>query len=239
MARLDREESLAAIDRESTALLVAAIAAPGAVVPCCPEWTTEGLVGHVARVHQLWSEVVRQRARVLEDLVGVGDPDDPSVAAPDPAAARAALLDAFRSTPDDTPCWTWADDQSVGFVRRFQVVEATVHRVDAEQAAGRTFELDPATCVHGIDVTLETLSLRRVDGTLPGTVHLHCTDTDGEWIVERDGTVRTGHEKGDAAMRGRAQDLLLVLWRRVGLDAIDIPGVRAVAEALVTADPRA
>jgi uncharacterized protein (TIGR03083 family) len=238
MTLLGREESLAAIDREATALLVAAASAPDADVPSCPEWTNDDLVGHLARVHRFWAEVVRQRVGDVDDLARLDDPDNAS-ASPDPVAARALLLDALRSTPDDTAVWTWADDQSVGFVRRFQVVEATVHRVDAEQAAGRSFELDPATCVHAIDVTLETLSLRRVDGVLPGTVHLHCTDADGEWIVERDGTVRTGHEKGDAAMRGRAQDLLLVLWRRVGLDAVDIPGSREVADALIAADPRA
>lgn len=238
MTLLERTASIDAIEREATALVAAASAAGGARVPSCPDWTADELVAHLARVHEFWAEVVRRPLRTMDEIMAAfegRDPDDPSWQ-PDPAAARASLLDALRSTPDDTACWTWSSDEHVGFVRRFQVVEATVHRVDAEQAAGRTFTLDPATCVHGIEVTLETL--RIPDGGLPGSVHLHCTDVDGEWIVYANGSRETGHHKGDAAMRGRAQDLLLALWRRLPLDAIDIPGDRSVAEALITADPR-
>jgi hypothetical protein len=76
-----------------------------------------------------------------------------------------------------------------------------------------------------------------VDGTnLPGSVHIHCTDVAGEWTTRPDGdrivTTRE-HAKGDAAMRGGASDLLLALWRRVPLDAVDVVGDRAVAEAFV------
>jgi hypothetical protein len=72
---------------------------------------------------------------------------------------------------------------------------------------------------------------------LGGSVHLHCTDVDGEWLLtaDADGTdvVTREHAKGDAAMRGPAHDLLLVLWRRQSLDTIDVIGDRAVAERLV------
>ena len=40
-------------------------------------------------------------------------------------------------------------------------------------------------------------------------------------------------------MRGRAQDLLLALWRRVPLDALEVFGDRAVADAYINADPHA
>ena len=68
------------------------------------------------------------------------------------------------------------------------------------------------------------------------TIHVHCTDADGEWlIVLADGEMRVTreHAKGDAAMRGPAHDLLLVLWRRQPLDTVDVIGDRAVAERLV------
>ena len=40
------------------------------------------------------------------------------------------------------------------------------------------------------------------------------------------------HAKGDAALRGRAEDLLLTLWRRpVPAGAVDVVGDPAAAEA--------
>ena len=59
------------------------------------------------------------------------------------------------------------------------------------------------------------------------TVHLHCTDAEGEWLVaNRDGevTVTQEHAKGDVAARGTASDLLLFLWGRVPADALEVFG---------------
>jgi predicted lipid carrier protein YhbT len=50
-----------------------------------------------------------------------------------------------------------------------------------------------------------------------GTLHVHVTDTAGEWLVEPAAgalTVTREHAKGDAALRGPAQDLLLRLYNR-------------------------
>ena len=47
--------------------------------------------------------------------------------------------------------------------------------------------------------------------------------------------VRREHTKGDAAIRGPAHDLLMVLWRRDPLDTVDVIGDQAVAEHLVPA----
>ena len=51
-----------------------------------------------------------------------------------------------------------------------------------------------------------------------GTIHLHATDVEGEWLVTLgpDGiTFEHGHAKGDVALRGTASDLLLWAWNRV------------------------
>ena len=64
-------------------------------------------------------------------------------------------------------------------------------------------------------------------------MHLHCTDVEGEWIVQPDGRVEPIHAKGDAALRGTASDLLLALYNRVPLDALDVIGDRTVAEAFL------
>ena len=70
-----------------------------------------------------------------------------------------------------------------------------------------------------------------------GSVHLHCTDVAGEWTVRLsdDGTaaVTREHAKGDAAIRGAANDILLVLWRRRPLSTVDVVGDAAVATRFV------
>jgi hypothetical protein len=59
----------------------------------------------------------------------------------------------------------------------------------------------------------------------------------GEWIVHEDDDgalqLERRHEKGDAALRGSASDLLLALWRRIALDALDVVGDGAVAQRLI------
>jgi hypothetical protein len=70
----------------------------------------------------------------------------------------------------------------------------------------------------------------------PIAAHLHCTDTEGEWVVKvADGalSVEHAHEKQPVAVRGTASDLDLLLWRRVPLDAAEVFGDIEMAHALV------
>jgi hypothetical protein len=63
-------------------------------------------------------------------------------------------------------------------------------------------------------------------------MHFHCTDTDGEWLVElpnaSERVVTREHAKGDVALRGPAEGLLLVAWGRVTPEAV---GVEVVGDA--------
>jgi hypothetical protein len=67
-----------------------------------------------------------------------------------------------------------------------------------------------------------------------GSVHIHCTDVAGEWLLTPgDGLEMIAtreHAKGSVALRGSAEDLLLVLWRRSPLDIIEVIGNELVAE---------
>jgi hypothetical protein len=69
-------------------------------------------------------------------------------------------------------------------------------------------------------------------------VHIHCTDTSGEWLVHADGRVEPIHAKGDAAIRGTASDILLGLYDRIPLGDLDLIGdtslVRELAERVNT-----
>ena len=105
-----------------------------------------------------------------------------------------------------------------------------MHRVDAESAAGTPTPLDAELAVDGIDEFLTVFLPRLADNfgdVGDATVHVHCTDVEGEWLVaRRDGeiTVTAEHAKGDVAARGSASDLALFLWGRVPADALEVFG---------------
>jgi uncharacterized protein (TIGR03083 family) len=118
--------------------------------------------------------------------------------------------------------------------------ETAAHLWDAAQATGDPYEVPAVVAADGIDefLTYFAASDRR-DGELKvgGTVHLHCTDPElgdgeGEWFVsamkEPAATFTREHRKGDAAIRGRAHDILMWLWRR-DAGAVEVIGDDGVA----------
>ena len=52
------------------------------------------------------------------------------------------LVEAIRTVGPQTPVWSWADDQRVGFWARRMVHEIAVHRADIELALGHRFALE-------------------------------------------------------------------------------------------------
>jgi hypothetical protein len=129
--------------------------------------------------------------------------------------------------------WTWSTRQDVGFIRRHQVQETAVHRWDMQDAATSTppEPIDAEPAADAIDEFLTyQVPFAVADGSkLPGTVHLHCTDAEGEWFVHENGRLERAHIKGDVALRGTASDLLLALYARIDLDTLDVIGNAKVA----------
>jgi hypothetical protein len=107
--------------------------------------------------------------------------------------------------------------------------ETTVHRADADFAAGAAPDIDPVVAADGIEEFLANLpSARRSRehlGSLPAgeSLHLHATDSDGEWLIQFGGGTVTwsrGHAKASAAVRAPVARLLLFTYGRVpGSDA--------------------
>jgi uncharacterized protein (TIGR03083 family) len=235
---MEREQYLDALAVESAAFESAVSGTPlGAKVPPCPEWTVADLVYHLGEVHYFWGEMARRHLAAPEVEPPERPPDTELVAW---AAGQAVELGRVLGESDPaTRVWTWAPQKDVAFIVRRMAQETAVHRWDAEAAAGDAGPIDAELASDGID---EFLTFFIDDGPkggvmLGGSVHLHATDTPGEWLVreEPDGalTVTAEHAKGDAAVRGPASDLLLVLWRRIGLDRVEVLGDRGVAERLV------
>ena len=142
-----------------------------------------------------------------------------------------ALVATLAGADPGTSVWTFSStDRTAAFWQRRRSQETVVHRYDAEVAAGTPTPVDAALAVDGIDEFL-TVFLPRLEDNFAdvgdATVHLHCTDADGEWLLtRRDGSTvgDAEHAKGDVAVRGTASDLLLFLWGRVPAD--DGRGVR-------------
>ncbi len=212
---------------------------PSTPVAACPGWDLADLAWHVGEVWDFWGRIVEDRLTDVEQVKALPDPQRP---APGEliewvAAAHTSIYTALVDRRLEREVWTWTgSNQSVEWVRRRMAQETAVHRWDAAHAVGQPDSVEPLVASDGIDEFLTFFAnSRAVDGRpLPGTVHLHCTDTPGEWFVSKldaDGIAFTReHTKGDVAIRGAASDLLLWLWRRDGR-AVDIVGDPAVADA--------
>lgn len=213
--------------RTSNGVLVAALRAAGtdATVPTCPGWGTTHLAAHVAGVYRYVTGVVRSGTRPER---GRTDPEPPEGerAFAEMEVAGDELVATLEATAPDAPAWNWSTEpQTAAFYFRRMAHESVVHAADALSITGAKPSPDAAVAADGIDELLTVLlpnrhRLRPLSGLdALGSLHVHCTDVDGEWLVRCDGTgldVRREHAKGDAALRGPAADLLLHLYNRGG-----------------------
>jgi len=238
-----------AADRFSAVL---AGADPTATVPTCPDWDAAELAWHLTEVHLFWAGILADNARTPDDVEAVDNAKPPR---PDTvagilelrAAATEALTAQLDALDDAEVRWTWWNaDQSVGFTRRMQVCEATMHRIDAELTAGlqpSPIPADVATlCIdHCLDVmwawipdwaTVEPLAV----------VRLEAADTGQHWWAEFGHWTGTGPESSQtvdfayarrtapgpesvATVRAPLADLAQWAWVRGG--TVEVTGTAA------------
>jgi uncharacterized protein (TIGR03083 family) len=239
MSFLGTEPYLDAIAVNAAALVDAAeVAGLDAPVPSCPDWVVADLLAHIGQVHR-WAAANTTRDADAE-FWSSREIDAPA------APARAdwvregatALVTALDLDPE-TPAWTFGDFPSlVGFWQRRQAHETVMHRVDAQLAAGAVDAIDPTLAADGIDELLWLLPLRtwvQPDPTRTGTAHLHCTDVEGEWLLDfTPEGMRTErvHAKGDVAVRGTASDLLMWSSGRGSVEPLEVFGDDAQRQML-------
>lgn len=234
---MDRHDYLAAIERDGFALARAAQGNLDASVPPCPGWSVADLVWHTGEVHHFWEDVARRR---LQDRREAEEPSRPS----DKdlvdwyRAGVGHLLETLEAADPSTPVWTWAPRKDIAFIVRRMAQETAVHRWDAQAAAGLPEPIDGALAVDGIDEFLDLHLAPDVErlGDPGESIHLHASHPEAEWlVVVRDGrlNVTREHAKGDAAARGTASDLLLLLWRRVAPSDLDVVGDRDALDRFV------
>ena len=210
-----------------------------APVRACPGWDVGQLARHVGSVHR-WA-----RAAVLEARRPELDPDSPTDAELGAwlRAGAAALTEAIASVAPDAPTWhPFPVALQARVWPRRQAIETLIHRWDAEDAVDGVSAIDPELASDGVDeyfeLGLPRLVVREGIALPAGSLHVHCTDVEGEWLVravDTDGATRVElerrHAKGDAALRGTAATLLLAMWDRAPVDGVEIIGDEAVARA--------
>jgi uncharacterized protein (TIGR03083 family) len=211
---------VAALNREPVADL-------GLGVPTCPGWSIADLIQHTGTVHR-WTERIVATGATERPRFGVVSPDDASEYADWLAVGADQLTATLRAAGPDAACWAWGADQHARWWARRMVFETLLHHADLVLASGREPVLDPGESADGIDELLANLPYGRRTrvsmAELPTggeTVHLHATDSDGEWMIRLHPggmTWERGHGKGDVALRGPAADLLLFAYGRYSPD---------------------
>jgi uncharacterized protein (TIGR03083 family) len=245
-------DRLAIIDAEARSFAEALSSVDAAArCPTCPDWTASDLLWHLTEVHFFWAGILERRVQSSADLPAVerAKPDrrtSPAEWLQLREQATAALLRELANSDDAEPCWSWwTPDQTVGFTRRTQTYEATMHRVDAELTARLpvspiSSEVSAGAVDHAVDVMWGWMpdgATYRVDNT----VGLVATDTDARWLVEVGSWTVPSGKTGPRAARAKAGeptavvtapvgDLALWAWTRGG--TVDISGQQAARDAL-------
>jgi uncharacterized protein (TIGR03083 family) len=213
---------LADTERFSAAVTTGPLDAP---VSGCPGWDLEQLTRHMGYVHR-WARYCVERAErpaegtIAEPTAGV----DAAFLANWLREGATELGAALLTADPESPTWhPFPVPRVTGVWPRRQAHETSIHRWDAQHAVGAPEPIDAAFASDGIDEFFTIVLPRTIvrDQLQPpvGSVHVHCTDVEGEWLVwfDDDGYhLVAEHRKGDAALRGPAEPLLLALYHRDG-----------------------
>jgi uncharacterized protein (TIGR03083 family) len=252
---MENAEFIETLGREGLLLADAARRAGlDAPVPTCPGWQVRDLLRHVGAVHRWAARFVAEKRTEYVKL----DDTAPGGAAPCAAGAdgtgadrtgadsgelldwyrqsHARLVDVLSAAPVDLACWTFLPANSpLEFWTRRQAHETTVHRVDAEIAAGLApSALDPAFATDGVDELLlrfEVKCRKRGRSPQPRTLRVRTEDVPGDagWTLyfspgaprrERGGA----DGRADCEVSAPAAELYLALWNRLPHDRLSVRG---------------
>lgn len=225
---------IAVIAEQIEKITEAAHRSPDAPVRACGSWRVLDVVVHLGEVFQFWTTVAQTGADSPPHRTS-------SVAHGDMDVIRwwqynaQQLVKTLSTSPPDKQCWTWAGTQTIEWLTRRMAVETVIHAWDVQWAAGLQPTIDPHFASDAIDEFLYVMTplVREAQPIVGGSVHIHCTDVHGEWLVVPgeglDMVVTREHAKGSVAIRGSAADILLVLWRRLPIDIVEVLGDDAVA----------
>lgn len=209
-----------------------------APVPSCPDWQLGDLGVHLVNVQRMGAHFLRTAVQGSPDA----EPPQPEDAAEAVVEATAELLAVVDASDPDDACWNFfpTGPQTKGFWIRRQALEVVIHRWDAESAVSpEPKPIEPELAADVVDEYLHIMMPRAISrdeidvSGIEGDVHLHCTDTEGEWTFEiADGELLVSdvHRKSAVAIRGSASDLALFAYNRGGSERVEIFGDERVLE---------
>lgn len=214
---------------------------PSRRCPTCPDWTGADLLWHLTEVHFFWAEIL-SRLQTEDNLASIEQakpqrPGDVSEMLALRAESTSNLLSQLAIRDDTEPCWSWwPPDQTVGFTRRMQTYEATMHRVDAELTAGVPVSPIPSDVAagavsHAVDVMWGWMP-KAASYRAHSVVEFLATDIGETWLVEvgnwsvpatDDGSTTTGPRarrstvgEPTATVSAPVEELALWSWTRGG-----------------------
>ncbi len=215
---------------------------PDVAVPSCPGWTVADLVEHLTSLLRWVRESVARGVTTKPDkrVTPVPRPDWPD-ALDGLRRELTGTIETLDALDPEFPAWTWpAQAKKAGFWQRRMAHEVSVHRWDAELAAGRPTPIETKLAADGVNEVLDTwlpAGRRKGSTDMHGVVHLVATDASYEWFVRLRGAgvalldtgtiLDTDDHHPRAGATGTASELLLTLMGRRQLDVL-----------LVTGDPR-
>lgn len=242
------ERRIELVAGQSAALAAAAASADLTdPVPSCPGWTVRDLVVHHGNVLRIWAAVVTAAAPDAPEPWMTDDDATPPWDGPGDdlqtwyVSSRRAFSEAIAAVGEHGPAWTWwGEPATSGAIARHQVQEAAVHRWDAQVAAG----LDGAPLPHdaAVDGVEEFLTVSLPAGPppwegAPTTVGLRA-DGVAPWLLSADGTITARPYDPDvttptATVTGSASDLVLLLYGRLDVHALEVEGDAGAAAAVL------
>ena len=207
-SHMELSELLVVAEQAGRSLIASAEKDLDAIVPTCPEWNNLELLNHMKMV---WWFAASQ--------INTGNETERTVPSDEmknsPLEQLEDLLNSCQVNDFSSPCWSWTTNKTVGFWVRRMAHENTVHNWDTEGTLDTRSSISTLLALDGIE---EKLFMYPADTNFPdASIHLHCTDCEGEWMLASSSgglEIKREHGKGDAAVKGRAEDILLYLWGR-------------------------
>ncbi|MEM7093328.1 MAG: maleylpyruvate isomerase N-terminal domain-containing protein [Actinomycetota bacterium] len=233
---------------------VLATSDPATPVPSCGDWTIADLAYHLYEVQAFWVHIIDQRPAGPEAYT---PPDVPADLATALRSVAGRLIDVLASADLEDAAWSWSDDHTVGFTVRRQIHESMVHWCDGLLAAPADLGLpdfDPRLAADGVDELVDVMLTGIPDWAtfLPSVqfVRLHAADTDDIWTMSLGEISGTSSQTGvtydgllaaervaddihpDLTIRGSALNLLLWMWGRVPVSALELVGDSEIADVV-------
>jgi uncharacterized protein (TIGR03083 family) len=260
---LEFPDLLRLIDERSTAFGAAVASAPSldVQVPTCPEWTLSDLVHHMGEGRFDWAATVAAGPDASAKSSAEGAPPAPGDRDAQLgwlASSTQQLVGALQEAGPDRGCWTWWGDsqspQTCHSVARHQLQQYAVHTYDAQVTVGAPQPLPDDVALDGVDEFLSTCcATTSAWPHEPAVVDYHASEghswrqrlsAEGSQITRlpAPGTVDaaaagTDQDAADASARGTANELVLALYGRIPMDALELAGDPGLFDLLIAWDP--